>query len=131
LTSWTDESKHKGAAYPNDDIIKTEERFLGEKLRRGHTLKIHALVWFGDVIEKLLTKHHVHQHEVKEVLHGKPRFLFVEKGNRPDEDVYAAMGKTSQGRRLIVFFVYTRGGRAIIVSARDMTKVERRRYEEK
>ena len=94
-------------------------------------MRIEGLVWVGDVIQKLLVKHHVHQNEVREVLESRPRFRFVEKGNKSDEDVYAAMGRTNVGRYLIIFFVYKKDGRAIIVSARDMTKGERKRYEEK
>lgn len=44
------------------------------------------------------------------------------------EDVYAAFGQSNTGRFLSVFFVYTRDKRAIIVSARDMTEKERRKY---
>jgi len=45
--------------------------------------------------------------------------------------VYAALGPTYGGRYLIIFFVYKRGGRALIISARDMTESERRLYESK
>lgn len=44
------------------------------------------------------------------------------------EDVYAAFGQSNAGRFLSVFFVYTLDKRAIIVSARDMTEKERRKY---
>jgi uncharacterized DUF497 family protein len=39
------------------------------------------------------------------------------------------MGQTKGGRCLIVFFVHKKDGRAIILTARDMTKAERRQYE--
>ena len=38
--------------------------------------------------------------------------------------------KLNEGRYLIVFFVYKRNGRALIISARDMTKSERRKFYE-
>jgi hypothetical protein len=38
------------------------------------------------------------------------------------------MGQNMSGRYLIVFFVYKRDGRAVILSARDMTATERRTY---
>ena len=44
--------------------------------------------------------------------------------------MYAALGETKDGRYLIVFFIYKKDGRAIILSARDMTPAERKRYEE-
>jgi uncharacterized DUF497 family protein len=43
--------------------------------------------------------------------------------------VYAALGQTENGRYLIVFFILKKDGRAIILSARDMTLSERKRYE--
>lgn len=44
--------------------------------------------------------------------------------------MYACMGQTKSGRYLIVFFIYKKDGRALILSARDMTPAERRRYAE-
>jgi uncharacterized DUF497 family protein len=48
-------------------------------------------------------------------------FRFVEKGDRRGENVYSALGQTSAGRYLIVFFVRKRAGQALPISARDMT----------
>ncbi|MEK6599293.1 MAG: BrnT family toxin [Deltaproteobacteria bacterium] len=92
-------------------------------------MKIKGIIWFDDIIEKLDRKHNVLQHEVNEVLSNKPMFRYVEKGHHQDEDVYAAMGHAASGRYLIVFFVYKTDGRALILSAREMTKSERRLYE--
>lgn len=39
------------------------------------------------------------------------------------------MGKTHNGRYLIIFFVFKTNGQALILSARDMTKSERKLYE--
>jgi uncharacterized DUF497 family protein len=94
-------------------------------------LRIEGIIWLEDVIEKLARKHNVRQAEVREVLSHKPRFRFVEKGHRQGENVYVALGKTKEGRRLAVFFVYKSGNRALIVSARDMTAAERKRHEKK
>ena len=44
--------------------------------------------------------------EVEEVLDGKPKFRFVEKGDRKDEDVYMALGQTEAGRYLTVLFIH-------------------------
>jgi uncharacterized DUF497 family protein len=52
----------------------------------------------------------------------------IENGYLDGEDVYAALGQTTSGRYVIVFFILKRGGRALIVSARDMTQAERRNY---
>ncbi|OGW12377.1 MAG: hypothetical protein A3G93_06360 [Nitrospinae bacterium RIFCSPLOWO2_12_FULL_45_22] len=92
-------------------------------------MKIKSIVWFNDIIEKLIRKHNVQQYEVREVLANKPHFRFVEKGHRTSENVYAALGKTDSDRYLVVFFVYKTDQRVLILSARDMTKAERRRYD--
>ena len=94
-------------------------------------MKIEALIWLDDVIEKLLRKHDVSPYEVKEVLESNPHFRFVEKGHREGDNVYSALGQTQGGRYLIVFFVYKRGGRGLVLSARDMTPRERKRYEKR
>ncbi len=93
------------------------------------SFEITRIVWLEDIVEKLRWKHNVQEHEVIEVLENRPRFRRKETGHVPWEDVFAAFGKTDAGRLLSVFFVYTRDKRAIIVSARDMTEREARKYE--
>jgi len=94
-------------------------------------LKIKGIIWLEDIVEKLERKHGVRQSDVIKVLENKPKFRFVEKGHRRGENVYAALGQTYEGRYLIVFFVYKRNGEALIISARDMTKSEKKLYEQK
>ena len=94
-------------------------------------MRISGLIWLGDVVEKLHEKHDVGQEEVRETLANRPHFRRVEKGHRAGEDVYTASGQTDAGRYLIVFFVHKRDGRALILSARDMTRNEWRRYQRK
>lgn len=94
-------------------------------------MKIYGFIWYDYIIEKLEREHNVYQYEVREIFANRPKFRFVEKGHRPNENVYSACGQTDSGRYLIVFFVYKKDKRALILSARDMTQVERRRYEEK
>jgi len=92
-------------------------------------LKIKNLIWLDEIVEELIKKHNVTQHEVRDVLQSNPHFRFVEKGHRRGENVYSAMGKTHNGRYLIIFFVFKTNGQALILSARDMTKSERKLYE--
>lgn len=94
-------------------------------------MKIEHIIWLEEIIEKLDRKHRVQQDEVREVLDNKPHFRFVEKGHRPDENVYAALGQAEGGRYLTVFFVYKKDKSALILSAREMTQGERRRYEQR
>ncbi len=87
--------------------------------------------WLPDIIEKLAVKHHVTQDEVEEVFFNHPKYRFVELGQRPDEDVYSASGQTDANRYMIVFFIYKKPNTALILSARDMDKKERKWYERK
>jgi len=91
-------------------------------------LEISRIIWLEDIVDKLLWKHNVEEIEVIEVFENKPKFQYKEKGCKLGEDIYGAFGRTNTGRFLSVFFVYTKDKRAIIVSARDMTQNERKKY---
>lgn len=94
-------------------------------------MRIVGFIWIEEILDKLLRKHDVREQEVVEVFEGYPRFHFVERGHREGEHIYSAMGQTDAGRYVIVFFVHKTDGRALPVSARDMTAAERKRYERK
>ena len=91
-------------------------------------MRIEGIIWLRDVVDKLISKHHVETHEVEEVLNSKPKIRFVEKGDREGEDVYLALGQTDAGRYLAILFIYKKTREALILSARDMAIKERRRY---
>lgn len=92
-------------------------------------MRIKEIVWLRSVVDKLAIKHHVETFEVEEVFAGKPRIRFMEKGHREAEDVYLALGQTEAGRYLVVLFIYKPGTReALVLSARDMARKERRQY---
>ncbi len=95
---------------------------------KGDSMRIEGVIWLRDIVDKLAFKHHVETDEVEEVLNGKPKFRFVEKGERKGEDVYMALGQTDAGRYLSVLFIYKKTKEALILSARDMARKERRRY---
>ncbi len=95
------------------------------------TVKIRGIIWLDSVIEKIGTKHRVSLEEVCQVLEGRVMFRFVEKGHRRGENVYAALGRTEAGRCLVVFFINKPDHRILILTARDMTVAERKRYEKK
>jgi uncharacterized protein len=95
-----------------------------------YNLKIFDLIWFDKIIEKLEQKHNIKKYEVLEVFGNNPKFRYVEKGINPKENVYVALGRTKAGRYLIIFFIYKRDKQAFIVSARDMTSSERKKYEQ-
>lgn len=50
---------------------------------------------------------------------------------RRARDRYYLYGVTDEGRHLFIVFVWARRGRPRIISARDMTRSERRYYERK
>lgn len=94
-------------------------------------MRIHEVIWRSQFVEKLASKHNVKTIEVEDVLTNYPYFRFVTKGNRVGEDVYSAVGQTDTGRYLIVFFILKEGHRALVISARDLSRRERRNYERK
>lgn len=91
-------------------------------------MKITRFIWLAHFVDKLEQKHHVRSFVVETVFDHGVLIKRVEKGHRPDEDVYAAYGQSDAGRYLVVFFVYKENRRALIISARDMTPRERRYY---
>ncbi len=94
-------------------------------------MNINEIIWLDTIVEKLAGKHGVDTDEVEEVFNNGPRFRFVEKGNRAGEDVYMASGQTNSGRYLTILFIHKDSSDALILSARDMAKWERKRYERK
>ncbi len=95
-------------------------------------INITHIICTEKIEEKLEVKHGVILKEVRQLLLGKPRVRFAEKGYVRDEDVYAAFGQTFAGRYLAVFFIYKpKQETAIIMSARDMADKERTRYAKK
>ncbi len=91
-------------------------------------MRIVDIIWLPQVIDKLAWKHRVTPEEVDQILFGGPHFRKVQKGYIPGEDVYAALGQTEAGRYLTVFFIYKESREALVLSARDMDRKERRHY---
>lgn len=79
--------------------------------------------WRDDVAIKLAAKHNVRTREVEEAFDNSPSF------RRGRGGTYYLFGRTDAGRYLFVVFVYEGNGWARPVSARDMTRPERRLYE--
>lgn len=94
-------------------------------------MKIENLIWLHHIVDKLTFKHDVDISEVEEVFDNRPKFRFVQKGDRKGEDVYMALGRSDAGRYLAVIYIQKKNNHALIVSARDMVKKERKQYERK
>ena len=92
---------------------------------------IDDILWLDTIVEKLAWKHNVLPSEVEEVLTSECRVFRKEKGKVEGEDLYNALGKTETGRYLSVFFIKKLGNKALIITSRDMTKNERKRYAKK
>ena len=91
-------------------------------------LEIAGIIWLSSVIHKLDWKHKVDQEEVEQVFRNRPLFRRIERGDIAGEDLYSAIGQTDAGRYLIVFFIYKHSREALVISARNATRKERRRY---
>ena len=91
-------------------------------------MKIRGFIWLETIVDKLASKHAVSTAEVAQVFEEETYFRWVESGLRENEDVFSAQGQTHGGRYLIVFFVFKLDGQALIISARDMTDAEKKRY---
>ncbi|MCP4659926.1 MAG: BrnT family toxin [bacterium] len=92
-------------------------------------MRIAYIIWLDDFVDKLRRKHAVEPEEVEEVLTSGPYFFFAEKGHREGENVYGAFGQSDAGRYLVIYFIYKADTSALILSARDMARKDRRRYE--
>ena len=92
---------------------------------------IDDFIWLPGILDKVEIKHRVSQDEAEEVFFNRPRYRFVELGHQKGEDVYSANAQTEAGRYLIIFFIHKSSNTALILSARDMVKKERKRYERK
>ena len=71
-------------------------------------MKIGGIIWLRNMVDKIASKHHVETYEVEEVFVNKPKFRFVEKGEREGEDVYLALGQTNAGPVLSLCFSSTK-----------------------
>lgn len=91
-------------------------------------MAISEVLWLDDVVAKIEQKHGVTVEEVEDVVQGKPVVRRLERGRVAGEDLYAALGRTTTGRFLTVFFIRKKGDRALVISARDMDRKERRLY---
>ncbi|MDQ1559807.1 MAG: uncharacterized protein QOD32_2867 [Pyrinomonadaceae bacterium] len=91
-------------------------------------MNITDIIWLTQFVDKLEGKHGVSTDEVEEVLNNRPRIQRVERGVLEGEDLYRATGQTEAGRFLVVFFVYKGRGRALVISARDVSHGERKNY---
>jgi len=89
-------------------------------------MQISEVVWLQKIVDKIAVKHHLTDEEVEEVFGNRPRYRFIEEVE--GENVYPALGRTHAGRYVTVIFILKPQGRALIITARDMDRKERKLY---
>ena len=91
-------------------------------------MKISECLWLDEFVDKIIRKHHVLPEEVEEIFSRDPLIRRLESGQVKGEDLFIAFGTTNPGRYLTVLFVRKKDKRALVISAREMTKGERKKY---
>jgi uncharacterized protein len=77
---------------------------------------------------KSLDRHQVSQNEAEEAFFNRPVVVADDTQHSVNERRFALLGVTNEGRALTVIFA-TRGTLVRVISARDMSRKERREYE--
>jgi uncharacterized DUF497 family protein len=84
--------------------------------------------WDGGNAEKNWLRHRVSQSESEQVFFNRPLVIAEDEPHSQAEVRHFALGRTDAGR--LLFVAYTlRGEKIRIISARDMTRRERKEYE--
>jgi len=89
---------------------------------------IEGFDWDAGNTDKNWIRHRVSASECEEVFFNDP--LIVKTKSHSSEARHAAFGRTDQGRLLTVIYT-VRGNKIRIISARDMSRKERRNYGQK
>ena len=93
-------------------------------------MRLYDVIWNAKFVSKIEGKHGVSTDEVEEVLFSSPHVRRAEKGKVRGEHLYVAYGKTAEGKYLVVFFIHKPRAAALPISAREMTRAERKYYHE-
>jgi len=88
---------------------------------------IEELIWPEDRVEHI-ARHGVQPEEVEEVCFGDA--LVQRAKSRGKSPVYYVLGETSSGRHLFCAIIQFPGGKGFPVTARLMTRKEKKRYNE-
>lgn len=86
-------------------------------------MRITALNWDEETAEHLWSKHQVTPQEAEEVVFSRAKAVF-----RAHDGRYVILGQTNAGRYLLLVVENLYRGMCDLVTAREMTKKERRRY---
>ncbi len=87
--------------------------------------------WDAGNARKSADKHGVSQSEAEQAFFNDPLLLLADDGHSGTEPRFHALGRTDEGRRLFIVFTLRDAGRLIrVISARDMNRRERSRYDQ-
>jgi uncharacterized DUF497 family protein len=91
---------------------------------------IEGFDWDDGNARKSLDKHGVSQVEAEQIFAGEP-LLAEDIRHSEAEPRFQALGETSDGRRLhVTFTLRDNGSKLRVISARDMNRKERAKYEQ-
>ena len=69
-------------------------------------MKITGFIWLEEIVQKLIWKHSVETEEVQNIFLNNPRYRFIEKGHRKEENVYGRSVKPMPGVIwLVILFI--------------------------
>lgn len=85
--------------------------------------------WDAANADKNWERHRVSRGECEQVFLGRPSVVAIDEKHSQEESRYYALGRTGAGRFLFITFTI-RGPMIRVISARDMSRAERRRYEQ-
>ncbi len=120
-------------AHSNNDVaISALKKIKLESCSITVDMRVESFVWLSQFEDKIIIKHGVLPREAEEVLLNRPKIRMAERGKVPGENLYKALGQSYDGRYLLVIFVYKPQDRAaLVISARDMDRKERKHYGKK
>ena len=95
---------------------------------REELAKCIGFQWDAGNSEKIRERHGVAQGECEEVFFNQPFLLTFDEKHLQDEPRYFGLGQTTAGRLLFVVFTI-RGALIRVISARDMSRREKKEYE--
>ena len=84
--------------------------------------------WDSGNIDKNTKKHKVSNFECEEVFFNQPLLTFVDDKHSQKEKRFYILGRTLQNRKLFIVFTI-RNNKIRTISARDMSRKERKIYE--
>ncbi len=92
--------------------------------------KLKGFDWNKGNVDKNWTKHKVSFKECEEIFRNQPIKIFYDKHHSKKEERFAAFGITNNKRLLTIIFT-VRNNKIRIISARNQSRKERKKYEQK